>query len=54
MAYNPEKHRHECDRCGTPIAGSKTLCDKCSRYLEEYMQTLRSQKAKKRNVDQIM
>ena len=34
MAYNTEKYRHECDRCGKPIPQDTTLCKECAEYLE--------------------
>lgn len=38
MAYNAEKHRNECDRCGKPIPSNQViqLCKDCDEWLEEY------------------
>ena len=38
MAYNAEKHRFECDRCGKRISNTQTvqLCKECDEWLEEY------------------
>ena len=46
MAYNTEKHRHECDRCGKPIPQDTTLCKECAEYLENYMRAVRSKRNK--------
>ncbi len=35
MAWNPEKKRYECDRCGSPILYPFTLCRECDRWLDE-------------------
>lgn len=37
MAWNSEKKRYECDRCGKPISGTQTLCKECDEWLKEYM-----------------
>lgn len=39
MAYNREKQRYECDRCGAKISKTKTvqLCHKCEKWLNESM-----------------
>ena len=41
MAWNAEKHRWECDRCGVPISSTKTLCKPCDEYLEKQVKKLR-------------
>ena len=40
MAYNGEKNRWECDRCGSKIPNTKIiqLCPKCERWLKEQAQ----------------
>lgn len=37
MAWNSEKKRYECDRCGKPISGTQTLCKECDEWLKGYM-----------------
>lgn len=36
MAWNSEKKRYECDRCGKPISCTQTLCKECDEWLKEY------------------
>ncbi len=44
MAWNAEKHRWECDRCGVPISSTKTLCKPCDEYLEKQVKRLREER----------
>lgn len=37
MAWNSEKNRYECDRCGKPITRSQMLCKECNEWLEKYV-----------------
>lgn len=39
MAWNSEKKRYECDRCGKPIGHTttQTLCKECDEWLREYI-----------------
>lgn len=48
MAYNCEKHRFECDRCGAKIPRFKTvqLCEPCEKWLDKEM-------AKKREIKKM-
>lgn len=46
MAFNYEKHRYECDRCGKRISDTKQvqLCSECERWLDEYVAESRDSK----------
>lgn len=37
MAWNGDKMRYECDRCGKPITRNQMLCKECDTWLTEYV-----------------
>lgn len=41
MAWNSEKKRYECDRCGKPISCAQTLCKECDEWIKDYVSKLK-------------